>query len=90
MDDPTGLETFVPLLGQLGIGGAVLWMFIKGVLVTGAERDHWYEAYQAEHAARTELERSLAIQTERAATAVATLHEIRGHPTTIKPRKPTS
>jgi hypothetical protein len=58
------------LLANVGVAGIGLVLFVKGAVVTGAERDHWRTAYENERQARTELEKTLAIEAERAATAI--------------------
>lgn len=64
------VDALLPLLGNFGTAGIGLWMFIRGVLCTGKERDQWRQAYEQERDARSNLEKALAVEIERAATAV--------------------
>lgn len=64
------LSGFMPLLGNLGIAGLGLWLFIKGVIVTGTERDYWRKAAEDANAARLDLEKALAVERERANVAI--------------------
>jgi hypothetical protein len=83
-----GLEQFLPLLGNLGVAGIGLFLLIKGILVTGVERDHWRQAWEQEHGARVELEKTLAAQTERTAFTAQLLHELRAaHTNSIDTRE---